>query len=137
MLNLIHQRTEKDCFLACLAMLTGRSLDAVRAELTDWYGREGGAGPLKPHQAYRYLRLRGYSVEPRFMSEAPPDRWPPRPFAPMHLAVVGDRARRRHAVVTDAAGSILDPGGHLSGRLEDYPGPVLSVAGVRDLYLRG
>lgn len=115
------------CVLASLAMVIGDSYSHVHDLLSpkiwksvkndrDKYEWERGNDFDKAgwyiDDAYRWLEEHGYATQMRYRLRWGHVRrhpWPPKPFAPVHMASVITLTGTVHAVVYTAEGIILDP----------------------------
>lgn len=115
-MHLIIQRGRYDCGLACVAMATGQSYDAVLGIMSPGRRQLLERQGLTHYDIFELLFLLGHSyqyvirwdrmrLEPdhdgRFPRRAV---WPPEPWAPSHLAQLP-----AHWVATDSNGRVFDP----------------------------
>lgn len=132
----IGQRQIRDCGVAALAMLTGKSYEAIAAYFRN---PDFSVKGLYLVGIDDYLADHGFAVarKKRYLGffhddKAPPrEPWPPEPFAEMHLCEVkvNEKSPVYHFVVMLRDGSCLDPLTPERKRLSDYH-QVLNVAGV-------
>ena len=125
----VGQADKNGCAVACLAMLTKTAYWKVaryfsKTELWD----EG----IAERQISDYLAEVGYAV--RRLEWESGRKWPPKPFADVHIAMVLPIAysEMAHCVVWLRDGTVLDPGDPLPGRISDYFA-VQSVIGATKL----
>jgi len=125
----VQQEDAWGCGIAVLAMLTGQTYPAVRAEFTKRHIERG----LIEFDINAYLAEHGYAVAVKYPHYAPQqkprDVWPPAPFADVHYCAVHTVAATNHYVVWLADGGVLDPATAEARRLTDYR-EMLHVAGV-------
>lgn len=99
----VNQRSDWDCGIACLAMVSGRAYERI---LTNFDGMNiEGVGIAAPLFDW-WFRKHGFAVQ-IITEEADPD-WPPRPWAPVHIASV-QATRGSHVCVMDCLGRVFDP----------------------------
>lgn len=141
-IGLIRQKDPYGCALACLAMVTGKAYEEVRAAFVGHdFGvstRELRTGGISYVAVDGYLSDHGYAV--RRLARYDPvlnlhrDPWPVEPFAPVHVCEV--ITSMGHSVVMLADGTVLDPNREEPGRLSDYAA-VNYVAGVYPAGVKG
>lgn len=130
---LVRQGDAYGCVIASLAMVTGQTYAAVKADLHPYLYLPHGAGigGLPPTVAEGYLVERGYALAKRYRHHEAAvcdrDVWPPRPFADMHLCEVATSGT--HCVVMLADGAVLDPWSGIVPSLSHYS-RVFSVTAV-------
>lgn len=136
MVTRIAQRHKDGCGRAVLAMLTGQTYEEVDQVIP---ARDGNRA-LELWQQERFLMERGWFQRVILRrEEAPGGKWPPAPFAPLHMAMVAGRAAGRvlrttdgvllethgtgsgHSVVMLRDGTVLDPNSEGGWRLTDWP----------------
>jgi hypothetical protein len=129
----VPQEDPNGCAIACVAMVMNWAYRDVRTALGLAFCNHCGVtdelldGLLANH---RYAIARKFMWDP--MTRAPRESWPPKPFAPIHIAKVrrSDAAPLAHAVIMLDNGAILDPETNGSPlELSDY-WKVISVTGV-------
>jgi hypothetical protein len=114
------------CGIACLAMVMGHTYDAIRKGFsTDELWDDG----VKIGKIENFLHENGYAI--RRLEWRRGRRWPPRPFADLHIAFVTPDPYENdgHCVVWLRNGTVLDPGQKEPMKLSDYFG-VREVTGV-------
>ncbi len=135
MMAWVQQEDAQGCGVAALAMLTGQTYAAVKAEMdADPWVSEGGERDwathgLTAHVLDRYLVARGYFLRRIYGAWGIVEPWPPEPFAPLHFARVTQPSNNGHFVVMDAAGRVLDPLRDGEFRLSDWV-EVQNVVGI-------
>jgi hypothetical protein len=113
--ELIRQTHDYGCGIASLAMISGQPYNAVR----EWLVENWPGGTQTPDEwlttrgihkgiADYYLAAHGYVWRTVYGGWKLPE-WPPRPFAPVHLAHVVQPSGNTHYVVMRADGVVLDP----------------------------
>lgn len=119
------------CVVASIAMVTGETFHQVRRGMLEYWQDKGQFEGVGDSIFEQYLAQKGYAVqylhheyEPRFQLRK---RWPPPPFAPIHVCDVFDEGM--HAVVMLADGRVLDPNDKTRRALTDYH-RVFSVCGI-------
>lgn len=135
----VRQEEPHGCGLAALAMLTGQTYAATRADFVACLRLEAevadGLFERHGHSFFEwdmYLTERGYAVARKFLwlrkwKRAP---WPCEPFGRVHLCEVQHSLQHcGHMVVMLADGTVLDPATAEPKRLADY-WRVNSVAAV-------
>lgn len=141
-ISFVRQGHDYGCGIACLAMATGQTYEAVHADLVAALpGRDFAEGGIHSHILKWYLAERGmvWRELTRYVPAEPGERcermpWPPEPFAPRHIASVVQPSRNQHFVVVDPDGYVLDPldtetGPHPLKRLEAWE-DVNNVVGI-------
>lgn len=133
----VRQEDGSGCGVACLAMVTGKTYQAVKA-WDGFSGKDFRGGGLTYHDAMQYLTDHGYATALRFKwlpgcsdtghhTRTP---WPTAPYAPSHLVSVQNG---RHLVVLLPDGTVLDPAqAAAGGQLADV-GWMLGVFDVRGM----
>ena len=122
------------CVPACLAMVTGKTLNRVIKDIHEHWEAEGRFEGVDDEIVDQYLSKNGYAVQ-RLSHEYEPnklliDEWPLDPFAPIHIVDVwSSDPAGMHAVVMDAEGKIYDPSNKRIKRLSDYQ-RVFAIAGI-------
>lgn len=116
----VGQQSGKDCGVAALAMITGRSYTQVRSFFP--YVETDGTSF---EECAAYLYLVGYSVHPQEETSAHlrgAETLSPAPFAQVHLCNVTIRedSPTRHWVVMLADGAVLDSHRSEPGQLSNY-----------------
>lgn len=118
MVTRIAQRHKDGCGRAVLAMLTGQTYEQVDQVIP----ARDGKRDLELWQQERFLMERGWFQRVVLRREEAPDRvWPPKPFAPLHMAMVAGRTNVGHSVVMLRDGTVLDPNHEGGWRLTDWP----------------
>ena len=99
------------CVLACLAMVTGKSVAQVRDGMRQYWHNEASEQGTSDEAFEAYLSARGYAIQHVSHDYLPEDRlikpWPPEPWAPVHVCDVYEQGP--HAVVMKHDGTVLDP----------------------------
>lgn len=153
MIRWVRQEDANGCALAVLAMLTGETYDAVKAEVATYAEYAGHDGDWGKHGTThytldRFLIPRGFYMQRVFVAwhqrrvddvndPADPVRhellpgavWPPVPWAPLHFASVQQPSRHSHFVAMDADGRVFDPLREGVYSLADWP-EVQNVVGL-------
>lgn len=115
---LVRQEHDWGCGVAALAMVTGQTYDEVRTWILDhWVHAVLGCDPadwLTKHGVTQYvldwyLGEHGYVWRRLYRAWVADDSWPPKPFAPVHIAQVVQPSGNAHFVVLMADGLVLDP----------------------------
>jgi hypothetical protein len=134
----VRQEDEMGCWVAAMAMVTGKTYNEVKAETGDTWS--SGGHSWKTDQ---YLAQHGFAVARYFDSDQfhqlPPSEhgtrfnhkwpdWPMKPFAPLHVCSV-QTSRAAHSVVLLSDGTVLDPAIPHPRRLSDYQ-RVIEIVGV-------
>lgn len=103
-------------------MVTGESFALVRKGLLEFWQDEGQFQGIGDAVFDEYLAQRGYAIQyqrheyrPRFLLRA---SWPPKPWAPIHVADVFDQGL--HAVVVLQDGRVMDPSDRKRRALGEY-----------------
>lgn len=109
----ILQRTQDECGIATLAMITGEPYEQVRAEFP--FFKDG----IDEWEVRAYLAERGYACAQVYIHYAPmrvnlPERV--KPFTDVHFAYVDDR----HFVVVLRDGTVLDPARPQPRHIDQY-----------------
>lgn len=119
------------CVLACLAMVTGKTIVDVREGMKQFWYNEGSEQGTNDEAFEAYLSARGYAVQQVSHDYIPEDKlitpWPPQPWAPIHVCDVW--AMGPHAVVMLHDGTVLDPNDTGMKSLSQYH-RVYAVQGV-------
>ena len=124
MVEWVRQEDEWGCFVAAMAMITGKTYAHVKAETGDIYKNKSAsyyaADQYLTQHGYAYARLWAFN---QFAQDAdklnvPMTEWPPKPFAPVHLCLV--TMSMGHFVVMLADGTIFDPTVETEKHLTDY-----------------
>ena len=122
------------CVPACLAMVTGKTLNKVVKEIYEHWENEGRYEGVDDDIVDQYLSKNGYAVQ-RLGHEYGPNKlliedWPLDPFAPIHIVDVWSSSPPgMHAVVMDANGVIFDPSNKRIKKLSDYQ-RVFAITGI-------
>lgn len=133
-LKYVRATATNSCVPACLAMITGQTLQRVLKDIHEHWEAEGRFEGLEDDIIDQYLAKNGYAVQ-RLNHEYGPnklllDEWPLDPFAPTHLVDVwSSTPAGMHAVVMDYEGLIYDPSNKRIKRLSDYQ-RVFAMSGV-------
>lgn len=116
--RLIRQEHDWGCGVAALAMVTGQTYDEVRTWiLHNWVHNVMACDPadwLTKHGVTQYvldwyLGEHGFAWRRLYRAWTDADSWPPKPFAPVHVAQVVQPSGNAHFVVLTAGGRVLDP----------------------------
>lgn len=125
-IRLVRQRLARDCEVAAVAMILGKTYEEVVApyEMT-----EDRAKNFVPEHEFGKHRIAWCRIYKSWGGE-----WPPKPFAEVHYCSVevNDPSPCSHAVVMLANGDVLDPLTDERKRLTDYA-KVNFVAGIARL----
>jgi hypothetical protein len=113
----VAQQHKDGCGRAVLAMLTGTTYEAVDQLIP----ARDGKRDLELWQQERFLMERGWFQRVVLKREEADGVWPPRPFAPLHMAMVSSRGGPGHSVVMLSDGTVLDPNNPGGWRLTDWP----------------
>lgn len=101
-MNLVLQQHENGCGVAVFAMLTDRTWDEA-AEFMRFTGDPVPFAMLRAH-----LQNDGAFVR-AICKPDEGDEWPPRPFAPRHMACVTQPSGGGHYLAVEKDGTVLDP----------------------------
>lgn len=121
MINWIQQQDSRGCVIAALAMITGKTYEEVRDDITVFIG-----SGLTSFEADQYLVEHGFAVARKYKhilyNKSDREIWPPEPWMDMHLCFVWPQKTGRgcHAVVMLKDGTVLDPDTSETKRLNDY-----------------
>jgi hypothetical protein len=119
------------CVLACLAMVTGKTIIEVREGMKQYWYNEASENGVGDEAFEAYLAARGYAVQHISHDYVPEDKlvtpWPPKPWAPIHVCDVYYQGP--HAVVMLWDGRILDPNDTGLTSLDQYH-RVYAVQGI-------
>lgn len=117
----VQQVEQNSCAVACLAMVLGVDYWEARARVPVFNPEQG----MVMSQALRVLGENGWAYQEKWPDYSPAgsrrQRWPIRPWAPLHLASVepvGDGGY--HAVVMLSDGTVRDPLAAAPMTLNDY-----------------
>lgn len=123
-IELVRQKNDWGCGVACLAMITNQSYDQVLSDLNNDVDRissmtkEWEGNGLSETVIELYLIEKEFWLQKRYKihydQNIPPwentDSWPPPPFAPDgHIASVQQPSGRVHYVVLNTDNVVLDP----------------------------
>lgn len=106
----ISQRRDNDCGVAALAMACGVDYDAILPILSEYWSDKG----INDLHVKDWLINNGWAWQEVTMFHPVKgkyekhDPWPPRPFAPSHIAQV-IVAPGAHFTVMDSSGEVFDP----------------------------
>lgn len=101
------QRTDNDCMICCISNVSGLPYEQVLHDLREWF-----TGGLKMEVVERYMGELGfcYLRRRRLLLDYSTAEWPPRPFAPLHIAMVTKTPEKGgHGIVLLNDGQVLDP----------------------------
>lgn len=119
------------CVLACLAMVTGKTVAQVRDGMRQYWYNEAAEQGTNDEAFEAYLSARGYAVQQISHDYVPEDKlitpWPPDPWAPIHVCDVYEHGP--HAVVMLYDGVVLDPNDTGMKSLDQYH-RVYAVQGI-------
>lgn len=129
--RLVRQEHDWGCGVAALAMVTGQTYDEVRTWILDHrvYAvmgqEEAPADWLAQHGVTQYvldwyLGEHGFAWRRLYRAWVAADSWPPKPFAPVHVAQVIQPSGMAHFVVLTADGRVLDPMSDAPRTLSDW-----------------
>lgn len=121
---LVVQPERAGCGIAAVAMLTGKSYQQVRQ--TFRLDRDFTQDGMYDHELYALLEYHGFAFTVRYKLDqrlnTQREDWPPKPFAPLHLAQVRNLTDSGwHFVVMLADGKIMDPWWGVISGLHRYP----------------
>lgn len=122
------------CVPACLAMVTGKTLNRVIKDIYEHWEAEGRYEGIDDEIIDQYLAINGYATQ-RISHEYSPNKlliadWPVDPFAPLHIVDVwSSNPPGMHAVVMDKDGLIYDPSNKRIKNIADYQ-RVFVVTGI-------
>jgi hypothetical protein len=131
----VRQEDPNGCWVASMAMVTGKTYAEVKAETGHMAERGGHCWATDQYLAQNGFALARYWQHDQFHGHAENgawfnnkrDPWPLPPFAPVHICQV--RTSMGHVVVMLADGTVLDPATPQQKRLSDYA-VVDKIAGV-------
>ena len=113
----VEQKSDWDCVIACLAMVTNQTYEEVLREFRgycEYFGDERGvvSDGIGDRAFYDYLTEHGYVYavvgEEYLVSLEKRIQWPAEPFAPIHVVGV-DSDGVPHSVVMTWNGVVYDP----------------------------
>lgn len=109
-MRLVRQESPNGCGIAALAMVTGKTYGEVLDDLVTGYptSERIAAHALHDGMVEWYLACQGY-VWRRLYAGWALDRWPPAPFAPLHIVQVVQPSTNTHYVVWLPDETVLDP----------------------------
>lgn len=122
----VQQEDPMGCWVAAMAMVTGKTYAEVKAETgrmaangghcwaTDQYLAQNG---FTIQRYWRHDQFKGRVVGEAWHNDKR-DPWPLAPFAPLHVCMV--QTSTGHMVVMLADGTVLDPATPEPKRLSDY-----------------
>jgi hypothetical protein len=122
------------CVPACLAMVTGKTLNRVVKDIYEHWENEGRYEGVDDSIVDQYLSKNGYAIQ-RIPHEYEPNKllikkWPVKPFAPIHIVDVwSSNPAGMHAVIMLHDGTILDPSNKRIKDIATYQ-RVFAVTGV-------
>ena len=122
------------CVVACLAMVTGKTLNKVLKEIHEEWESVGKHEGLNERLTDPYLAQNGFAIQ-RINNEYEPSKlliegWPLDPFAPIHMVDVwSTKPAGMHCVVMDADGKIYDPSNRRIKTISEYQ-RVFSMVGI-------
>lgn len=114
--ELIRQREANDCGIAVCAMIAGLPYEVAREDFPQYDGSRG----LGTVEVETYLSRLGYFWKRTYVPLYEGGPWPPEPFAPIHVAFVGQPSGNGHIVVMLEDGTVLDPLSDKPKRLADW-----------------
>lgn len=126
----VRQEEPEGCYIAALAMVTGKSYWEVRSQITEFK-----AMGLLLAEGDQYLVDNGFAVARKYKwvmyTNSKRDIWPPEPWADVHLCFVRPTKQiaEGHCIVLLGDGCVLDPAIPEPRRLTDYYS-VHNVTGV-------
>jgi hypothetical protein len=133
MVTWVRQEDEWGCFIAAMAMVTGKTYAQVKAETGETYTNKSASyystDQYLTQNGYAYARLWSFNqfAQDADKNNVPMEPWPPKPFAPVHVCLV--TMSMGHFVVMLADGTVFDPTVEAEKKLTDYE-RVNWVAGV-------
>lgn len=77
MIRLVQQRATYDCYVACMAMISGESYDAIMANLPTWVVDEMPTGGIEAIQAMKLMHRLRYEWDYQLIE--PGTKWKPSP----------------------------------------------------------
>ena len=105
----VAQPNDYGCAIACCAMVLGKTYEETEAALAA-RGHKGGA--IYECIWEQFMHEHGFALTRKYYNDSirgvPRDEWPPKPWAPVHIALLQATAGF-HAVVMLADGTVLDP----------------------------
>lgn len=108
----LQQPDDYGCVIACLSMCLDEPYSRVKSNLHAAITRNGAPDGIHSEIAAEYMFRAGYAMVRRYKFDGVANRervdWPPRPFAPIHIAYV-DATKGAHAVAMDELGRVFDP----------------------------
>jgi hypothetical protein len=120
------------CVPACLAMVTGKTLNRVVKEIHEYWENEGRYEGVDDYIVDQYLSKNGYA---RVNHEYEPNKllikkWPIKPYAPIHIVDVwSSNPPGMHAVIMLKDGTILDPSNKRIKDVSQYQ-RVFAITGI-------
>lgn len=128
-INRVQQKDRFGCVVACIAMITGRSYEEIKAMFPNKdFSKSGIAIDFEGNS---YLNEHGYLTRIIFptigYNQQKRFAWI-RPFAPVHIVRVISESGNSHAVVMDMYGDITDPFKEGVFALSDYD--VKDITGI-------
>jgi hypothetical protein len=113
----VPQEDSRGCCVACIAMVTGKTYQEVKA----WFEMDFNDRGTSQHGIEEYLVEHGYTWARKTLyrhNNQQRTPWPPEPFADVHICEVAGTSS--HAVVLLRDGTVLDPLTPEPKRLTDY-----------------
>lgn len=131
-INLITQKHNRGCGVACLAMITGKSYDEILEDCEAAWDEQTG---LYTNIVDAYLWDHGYALRKYYSNnnwqKIKRDPWPIKPFTDIHLVHlrVYELASCEHFVIMSRDGTVLDPKLGHKPSLADYYN-IYSISGI-------
>lgn len=127
----LESELDNSCVVTCLAMVTGQTFQEVLEQMQEYWDDYGQFEGIADDCFDAYLSQLGYALQYMHHDYVPThtlrNRWPPKPFAPVHICDVFDQGM--HCVVMLADGTVLDPNDKNRRQLVDYH-RVYTVTGI-------
>ena len=128
----VRQREQRDCGIAALAMVAGISYEEAQSAFAPAY--EPKRTGLIAADLYAALAELGFATQelhwPRWGGPIKhAGAWPPKPFAPAHLAQLYNAGSGGHFIAMDESGTAYDPARPGPRTLGDYT-EIWTVAGI-------
>lgn len=133
-LKYVAATEDNSCVVACLAMVTGKTLKTVFKDIRESWESKGKLEGLTDEIVDPYLAQNGFAVQ-RMYDEYKPsmlliEGWPIDPFAPIHIVDVwSSNPAGMHSVVMDKEGKIYDPSNRKIKSITQYQ-RVFSITGI-------
>ena len=117
---IVVQKDKYGCFIACIAMVTGKSYDEIKSMFPFDINENRGADEFTQRSLLFEL---GYISQTFYETIAHTQKkreWPMKPFASWHIVSVITKANTPHVVFMDKNGLLIDPLDGDCKSFEDY-----------------